>query len=130
MSWLRGFMQNRYGVDKFSQVLSITALVFSVFATLFGSFVLILISYALFGYSIFRMLSRNYYARAAENQKFVNIYYPLESKVKSQFKVVFGTKTHKYYKCNCCKNTLRVPKSRGKIEITCPKCNHRFIKKT
>ena len=39
-------------------------------------------------------------------------------------------KTHKYYKCPTCKQVVRVPKGRGKIEISCPKCHTKFIKRT
>ena len=37
-------------------------------------------------------------------------------------------KTHLYFKCNNCKANLRVPKGKGKIEVTCPKCKFKMIK--
>ena len=39
-------------------------------------------------------------------------------------------KTHRYFKCPGCGQTVRVPRGRGKIQITCPKCRREFIKKT
>ena len=33
-------------------------------------------------------------------------------------------------KCPGCGNTLRVPKGKGKLYVTCPRCGERFIKKT
>ena len=38
-------------------------------------------------------------------------------------------KTHKIYLCPKCKKRLKVPKGKGKIEISCP-CSHKFYKRT
>ena len=37
---------------------------------------------------------------------------------------------HRYYACPKCRQPVRVPRGKGKIAITCPKCKERFIKKT
>ena len=37
---------------------------------------------------------------------------------------------HKYFACPKCKQSVRVPKGKGKIAITCPKCREKFVKKT
>ena len=34
--------------------------------------------------------------------------------------------TYKYFKCKSCGVKLRVPKHKGKITITCPKCRTSF----
>ena len=39
-------------------------------------------------------------------------------------------KAFKFFKCPACRQKIRVPKGKGKIEITCPRCGDRFIKKT
>ena len=36
----------------------------------------------------------------------------------------------RYFRCPNCSSTLRVPKGKGKICITCPVCRKEFIKKT
>jgi ribosomal protein L37AE/L43A len=41
-----------------------------------------------------------------------------------------GTKTHKYYRCTHCRQLIRVPRGKGKICISCPKCRTEFIKRT
>ena len=39
-------------------------------------------------------------------------------------------KTYRYFSCPHCRQQVRVPKGRGKISITCPKCGTQFIKKS
>jgi len=41
-----------------------------------------------------------------------------------------GDKTHRYYRCPGCRQRLRVPRGRGNIVITCPKCHREFTKRT
>jgi ribosomal protein L37AE/L43A len=76
------------------------------------------------------MFSKNIPARSRENAVFMKIWYRIKNlffkeKVKFQNK-----KTHKFFKCPGCRKTLRVPKGKGRIYITCPKCGERFTKKT
>lgn len=79
-------------------------------------------------YSYFRMFSRNIAKRYAENQK----YLAYTAKVRQLFfkkkNELQQRKTHHIYKCPQCKQKIRVPRGRGKIEIRCPKCNTRFVK--
>jgi len=37
---------------------------------------------------------------------------------------------HRYFSCPRCRQPVRVPRGKGKISITCPKCREKFIKKT
>ena len=37
---------------------------------------------------------------------------------------------HRYFNCPRCRQVVRVPKGKGKISITCPKCREKFIKQT
>ena len=38
--------------------------------------------------------------------------------------------TYKYFRCPQCKQKLRAPRGRGKIQVTCQKCHHVFQTKT
>ena len=80
--------------------------------------VLTILSEALLILSLFRCFSRNTYKRYNENRKFLL----LIDRVKDR--------THRYYTCPKCRQTVRVPKGKGKIAITCPKCREKFVKKT
>ena len=123
-------MVGRYGNDEFTLFLLITSLIF----TFLGNFrplrLLYFIGSVIIFYSLFRALSKNYEARRKE----LNWYLRWAEKPKAELKLLGNRfrdrKTHKYFKCKECKTVLRVPKDRGKIEITCPKCRAKVIKKT
>jgi predicted membrane protein len=124
------FMQGRYGVDKLSQVMMGVALVcwvlslitkWNIWSGLF--FVLIIIVYV-------RMFSRNIPKRYAENQKFLVYYNKVAGKIQREKNLMKQRKTHHIYKCPSCKQKIRVPKGKGKISITCPKCRTEFIKRS
>ena len=116
------FMSGRYGTDKLNMVLLTAGLIFS----LVGLFLripvvnlcLTVLSYGLLGYCLFRTLSRNTYKRYQENRRFLL----LTQKWKDG--------QHRYYNCPRCRQQVRVPRGKGKISITCPKCKEKFVKKT
>lgn len=123
------FMMGRYGSDKFNFVILITAIVISIFAQLIGFYFVVLISYALMGYAIFRSFSRNIDARRKELYAFNNFFTPVEAWFKLKYTIFKNRKVYKYFKCPNCSQQLRAPKGRGKIEVRCQKCGKEFKKK-
>ena len=135
---LQQFMVGRYGNDQFTIFLSIAGIVlycFGSFLRLFRSIyamgmVACLIGVLILYYSTFRSFSKNYEKRRKE----LNWYLVWSEKPKAQIKLLMNQirdrKTHRYFKCKSCKTVMRVPKGRGKIEITCPKCRVKIVKKT
>ena len=116
------FMTGRYGTDKLNMALLGVGLVLCV-ATMINpiplvDLVLTVVSYGLMIWVIFRMLSRNTYKRYQENRKYLRFLERLKDK------------EHRYFDCPRCRQPVRVPKGKGKIAITCPKCKEKFIKKT
>ena len=120
-------MQGRYGNDKFNQFLMIVALICLVISFLGGN-VFYLVALLFMIYAYYRMFSRKISVRSAENQWYLK----KEMKVRSFFmgrkKELGQRKTHHIYKCPNCKQKIRVPKGRGKIEIRCQKCGTKFIR--
>ena len=122
MAGTRRFMMGRYGSDK----LNIAILVAGLVACLLSSIIkfapvtlaLFVLSYVLMGWAIFRTLSRNTYKRYQENRKYLLFLQKLKDK------------EHRYYDCPRCRQQVRVPRGKGKIAITCPKCKEKFIRKT
>lgn len=130
MNWFKRFMTGRYGADQLSLALLVMAVVLSITVRLIGIPYLSLIVYIPLGLCIFRMLSKNIKRRSMENYKF----YMLTSRVRRWFgkiqRRMAESKTHRFFKCPDCKAELRLPKGKGKIVITCPKCRHEFMRKT
>lgn len=129
MNWLRNFMYGRNGADHLSLAFVVVGLIVSVVVSFLNIPILTFIPYIPYGYSIFRIMSKDISKRRAENARFLVLWNPIQRSIAgkaSQFK----DKTHKYYSCPSCKATLRVPKGKGKITITCPKCKNQITKKT
>lgn len=129
-SKMQRFMVGRHGVDEFGRFISALTLVFLVLSLIvkwdffyWGGLFLIF-------YSYFRMFSRNIPKRYAENQKFLTLRYKVTAKWSLMKKHMAESKTHRFFKCPQCKQKVRVPKGRGKICITCPKCRTEFVKKS
>lgn len=122
-------MAGRYGNDECNRFLLVIGLVLLVVAQLIDVEALAIIPMAILGLVYFRMLSRNVYARRAENQKFMVFWRPYGQKL-SGVRARHADRTHRYFKCKTCKRTLRVPRGKGKIEITCPHCRVKMTKKT
>ncbi|MGE5605938.1 MAG: hypothetical protein ACM3YE_09625 [Bacteroidota bacterium] len=130
MRWLRKFMTGRYGGDQLSMVLIIFSALIDLIAELTKLPLLALIGYIPLGVAIFRMLSRNTAKRGLENYKFAMMISPAYSWFKKTQNRLKDAKTHRYFTCPNCRQSLRVPKGKGKIIITCPKCQTEFPKKT
>lgn len=127
---LRRFMYGRYGFDQLSRGLIILALIISVISSFLRFPYLVLLSYLPLAYAIYRTLSKNIARRTKENITYCRITGNVKKKMNNLKLILIGTKTHKYYKCRRCKQTIRVPRNKGKICITCPKCRSEFIKRT
>lgn len=128
------FMQGRYGVDSFSKFMLISGLVVVMLSSFLSGNVLGVICYVagwfLVIFCYFRMFSRNITKRYAENQTFLAKTYKIRSFFQGQKNVWKLRKTHHIYKCPNCKQKIRIPRGKGKIEIRCPKCSTTFIKKS
>lgn len=115
----RQFMIGRYGVDDFSKFLLGAVIVCIVLSIFIHSMVWEFLVLLLLVYSYYRMFSKNITARYKENQKYQLMVTHLKQ-----------LRTHHFYRCPGCRQKIRVPRSGGKrVEITCPKCKTKFIKK-
>lgn len=120
--WFRQFMAGRYGNDKLNSMILWCGVVIAVVAMfiplLLVNLVLHLVAYGLMGIFLFRFFSRNTYQRYRENRKFLMLMGRLKDR------------DHRYFECPRCRQPVRVPRGKGKIAISCPKCREKFIKKT
>lgn len=119
---LRRFMEGRYGNDKLNNAILGAALVMVILALFISNPLVNLlthaVSYALMFWAISRSLSRNTYKRYQENRKFLKFFDRIQDR------------SHRYYDCPKCRQTVRVPRGKGKIAITCPRCKEKFVRKS
>lgn len=130
MEKLRRFMYGRYGNDRLNWVLFAVALVVNVFSYVRYLWFLSFVSLAIFGWMLFRGLSRNIPARQRENDALMRFWGKVKTFFNLRRKMWRERKTHKYFRCRHCGAMLRVPKGRGKVSVGCPRCKGRTDKKT
>lgn len=132
---LQRFMMGRYGADELGKALNVVALV-CIVAAMFASKVPVLYMLLYWGglvvliFELYRMFSKNTAKRYEENQKYRDFRYRMVVKKEARKKRWQQRDTYRFFKCPQCKQKVRVPKGKGKICITCPKCKHEFIKKS
>ena len=124
------FMTGRYGVDQLSRLLLGISVVFCALSLFSRWNLFYLLALALLGYTYYRMFSRNVSKRYAENQKFLNARYRLAVKRDQQKRQFAQRKEYRFYRCPGCRQKVRVPRGKGRISISCPKCRTEFIKKS
>lgn len=122
------FMSGRNGTDALNRFLLIATLICYLLSSVMKSSILYVIAIALLFYAYFRMFSRNLYKRSEENRTYLNITAKMRYKWNSKISQLKQLRTHHIYKCPTCKQKIRVPRGKGRIEIRCPKCQSTFIK--
>lgn len=124
------FMIGRYGVDQLSNFLNILFFIFAMIGFIYGETIFFIIALVFMGLNYFRMFSKNFSKRYNENRIYTNMMSPIYNffdKIKSKFtKRKVKDKSYKYFNCKNCGQELRIPKGKGKVSITCPKCQHSF----
>lgn len=123
------FMVGRYGNDRLNQVIMIVAMI-ALVISFFGPRFFYLLALLCLIYAYFRMFSRNTYKRSMENNKYLQWEYKVKQFIATWKRDMKQRKTHHIYRCPSCKQKIRVPKGKGRIEIRCPKCSQTFIKKS
>ena len=125
---LRQFMTGRYGADQLSRFIMSCGIVTLILYMITHGGIWYYLTVVLLIWNYSRTLSRNYNKRYQENLKFLE----LKGRVMSRLRQsgVSRDASHRIYKCPSCKQKVRVPRGKGKIAITCPKCRTEFIKRT
>ena len=119
---IQRFMMGRYGHDRLNVALLIVGVILTVISMFARSKLVVLVttmlSYVLLILALYRCFSRSTYKRYNENRRFLLMLDRLKDR------------NNRYYACPKCRQTVRVPRGKGKIAITCPKCQEKFVKKT
>ena len=129
------FMQGRNGVDQFARFTMGVARV-AIVLTLFtgtrsgiGAF-LDLFGMAAIVYTYFRIFSKNISKRYQENQKYLQMTDKLRARFQKEKRMMSQRKDYHIYSCPGCGQKIRIPRGGfKKVEIECPKCHTKFIKR-
>ncbi len=133
---LEKFMIGRYGNDNLNRAISICSVILLVISVILmkiqpaigtvfwiAGLILIVLCY-------YRTFSKNIAARSAENQKYLTALYKVAVKKQQAKERAAQKKDYKFFKCPKCGVLNRIPKGKGKIQITCPRCGEQFIRKS
>ena len=126
---LRNLMAGRHGIDPLSMALVWVGLGLYVISAVFNLSLLGLLAMVLYGYTIFRMFSRNEQKRADENRRYLawkNRIQTESRQARTRFK---NRKQFKYFRCPSCRAWLRLPRKAGVVTVTCGRCHNSFTQK-
>ncbi len=124
----RQIMAGRNGFDRLSITLIVFAFILDGFA--FLSPLVVIFALAITAYAIWRAFSKNLAKRREENYRFIRITGDIaEAFAQWKFRLR-QRKQYRFFSCPGCKSKLRLPRGKGKISITCPKCGLKFNGKT
>ncbi len=120
--WLRG----RQGPDDlavFCVNLAIVVLLVNAFlrTSWLGWTALLLVAY-----SVFRIQSKNLGTRARENEAFLKALGPARPWFQNPRAAWGELRTYKHVRCGSCRQRVRVPRGKGRLRVTCPKCGTKF----
>lgn len=133
------FMQGRYGFDTLSSFLVAIALALVLINLILGftplcsgplSLTICLAAWAVLIYSYIRVFSKDFAKRKAQNDRFLKRTEKWREKMLRRKAMSRIRKTHHIYCCPGCGQKIKIPKGKGKIVVTCPKCRMEFTKKS
>lgn len=123
---LAQFMAERRGFDELCKFLSVIYFVIVLINIFVNHIALYIIALVLFGYTVFRAMSRNIEKREAENKFYLGVIRGIKNFFVLGWAKFRDRKTHVYRRCPKCKNALRLPKKSGEHAVKCPVCENRF----
>lgn len=129
MNWLRRMMYGRYGGDQLSWFLLAVYVLLTLLSGLPHLWALSWLALAVLVWSFFRMFSRNYNQRRAENARFLTLAGPALRWLKMR-RTILRDREHRYFRCPNCGQYLRVPRGMGRITINCRSCGVSFEEKS
>ena len=127
---MQRFMAGRYGNDQLNQFIFIVAIISMVLEIITRQSLFYTLTLVLLILAYVRVFSRNINKRYEENMKFLQKKDAILNKFRRQKYYAAQRRNFHIYACPQCKQKIRIPKGKGKISITCPKCRTSFIKKS
>ena len=126
MEKIRRYMQGRYGMDELSKFLMAISVVMIILASLTRNSIVNLVSFILIGFVYYRMFSKNFYKCSLQNKKYLKLRNKITGSWQNRISRFKQRKIYSFYDCPECRQKVRIPKGKGKVQITCPKCKVEF----
>lgn len=120
---LQNFMYGRNGLDDLNKLFMTLSVVLMVVSMFTGNGIVYYFALLVMILYFYRFFSKKIADRQRENLKylhFINL-----SKMKFDQR-----KEYKFFRCRSCGKNIRVPRKKGKIEVTCPVCGNKKICRT
>lgn len=129
MNFLQRLMYGRYGGDQLNLFLLVVYLVLYLLSALIRFAPLRWVGLILLVLAFYRMMSRSITRRRAENAKFLQLTRPVTQWFHLR-RTIRRDQEHRYLKCPNCGQNLRVPRGKGRINVTCRSCGSSFEAKS
>lgn len=148
---MQDFMNGRHGADELTTALGALSMLLALIGSIFSFPVLGWIALIVVLVALVRAFSTNTAARERENDAFLGAVSKLpfmkgaartganrqqgtpsefDRKKRTAQKMWDNRKTTMYFKCKNCGQMLSVPRGKGRIRVTCPRCGTKVEKKS
>lgn len=124
------FMAGRYGMDQLNRFLNMISLILLILSMFIRIPLIFYFAVAILIWTYFRTFSRNTGKRYAENERFLQMTGKLSARFRNRRYYQEQKKIYHYFYCPGCRQKVRVPRGKGKICITCPKCRMEFVRRS
>lgn len=117
------FLNDRYGMDDLGKTVFVASLIVYILGVSMQNSVLALAAMLGFLVFLFRACSGDHWEREEENRVYLS-YIKL-------WKLRYENRsTARIYMCKRCGRYIRVPRGKGKIQITCPGCGTKIVRRS
>ena len=130
MDWFRRMMPGRRGLDGLGWALLAGAAVSMALRRATGYRLFWTLAFVLLAVFFLRFFSRDAGRRYEENRRFMVLWRPLARRFSSWADALRDARAHRRFRCPTSGPKVRVPRGKGKICITCPRCRVEFVRRT
>lgn len=115
--------KGRYGIDSLGKTISISSIVIYLIGNLLQNTILISLTMMGIIIALYRILSKQQWDRSEENRRYQRYIKLWKLRYESR-------KDSRIFMCRSCGRYIRVPKGKGKIQVTCTVCGDKVIRRT
>ena len=119
-------LYGRYGMDELDKFLWALVMIMLIVNLFVPNLILTAVMLVTIILMYARFFSKRYDRRRAENSTYLKLSGPFRRTFSTLYLRIRDRKSYRYYYCPDCRQRLRVPKGKGMITITCPKCHKKF----